>query len=342
MTVTIAVDGMGGDFAPKEAVAGAVLAARHLSRCQVILVGREAELRAELATHTAAPEIPIAHAPDVIGMQDHPTEAVKALPGASINVGLGLVKAGQAQAFVTAGNTGATMAAALLTLGRVRGIARPALGLVYATPSGKRKLIIDVGANADCRPAHLVQFAFMGSAFMERRYGVQAPLVGLLSIGEEDTKGNQLTLDVNAALRESTLNFHGNVEANDILRDSVDVTVCDGFTGNVVLKCVEGVSETLFGEIRRAATARPWNRLAGLLLRPELRRVRARLDYTEYGGVQLLGVEGVTVISHGRSNARAVFNAIRAARDASQSGVLEVLREVGADMPARRLARDAD
>jgi len=173
---------------------------------------------------------------------------------------------------------------------------------------------------------------------MERRYGIERPKVGLLSIGEEDSKGNQLTVEANAFLRESGLNFAGNVEGKDILRDNVDVTVCDGFSGNVMLKTIEGVAETLFSEIRRAATARPWNRLAGLILRPELRRVRDRLDYSEYGGVQLLGVEGVTVISHGRSNARAVFNAVRAARDASQSGVLEVIREVGATMPARKLS----
>jgi glycerol-3-phosphate acyltransferase PlsX len=182
----------------------------------------------------------------------------------------------------------------------------------------------------------------MGAAFMERRYGITRPQVGLLSIGEEDSKGNQLTVEVNAYLRTCDLNFAGNVEGNDVLRDSVDVTVCDGFSGNVMLKTVEGVAETLFTEIRRAATAKPWNRLAGLVLKPELRRVRDRLDYTEYGGVQLVGVEGVVVISHGRSNARAVFNAIRAARDASESGVLEVMRDVGASMPGKAIAREAD
>jgi glycerol-3-phosphate acyltransferase PlsX len=337
MTVRVVVDAMGGDFAPKEAVGGAVLAARHLSRCEVILVGQQAAIEAELAGVKDPPPIRVVAAEDVIGMNEHATDAVRARPGASINVGLRLVKAGEAEAFVTAGNTGATMAAALLTLGRVRGISRPALGLVYATLSGKRKFWVDVGANADCRPVHLVQFAYMGAAFMERRYGIERPKVGLLSIGEEDSKGNQLTIEVNELLRESGLNFVGNVEGNDILRDTVDVTVCDGFSGNVMLKTVEGVAETLFSEIRRAATAKPWNRLAGLVLRPELRRVRDRLDYSEYGGVQLVGVEGVTVISHGRSNARAVFNAVRAARDASQSGVLEVMREVGSEMRSRRL-----
>ena len=342
MTSRIVVDAMGGDFAPREAVAGAVLAATHLSRCDVILVGRETEIRAELEAHAAAPAMRIVHAGDVIDMHDNATDAVRAMPQASINVGLQLVKRGEADGFVTAGNTGAAMAAALLTLGRIRGISRPALGLVYATASGKRKFLLDVGANADCRPSHLVQFAYMGAAFMERRYGIERPLVGLLSIGEESSKGNQLTVEVNEYLRNCDLNFAGNVEGTDVLRDTVDVTVCDGFTGNVMLKTVEGVAETLFSEIRRAAGAKPWNRLAGLVLKPELRRVRDRLDYSEYGGVQLVGVDGAVVISHGRSNARAVFNAIRAARDASHSGVIDVLREVGASMPGKSLAREIE
>jgi glycerol-3-phosphate acyltransferase PlsX len=337
VNVRVVVDAMGGDFAPKEAVAGAVLAAKHLSRCEIILVGRESEVEPELATHKDPPQLRIVHAPDVIGMKDNATDAVRALPGASINVGLKLVKAGEADAFVTAGNTGATMAAAMLTLGRVRGISRPALGLPYATLSGRRKFLIDVGANADCRPGHLVQFAFMGAAFMERRYGVERPEVGLLSIGEEDSKGNLMTIEVNQMLRTCQLNFVGNVESKDILRDSSHIMVSDGFAGNVMLKTVEGVAESLFGEIRRAATSTPWNRLAALVLRPELRRVRDRLDYTEYGGVQLVGVEGVAVISHGRSNARAVFSAVRAARDAVQTGVVDVIREVGETMPGRRL-----
>lgn len=335
MSVRVVVDAMGGDFAPAEAVAGAALAARRLSDCEVILVGRAAEIEAELKALRERPPLRVVDAPDVIGMHDHAADAAKNLPGASINVGLRMMKAGEAEAFVTAGNTGATMACALLTLGRVRGISRPALGLVHSTPSGKRKMLIDVGANADCRDVHLVQFAHMGAAFMQRRFHIEKPKVGLLSIGSEDSKGNQLTLEVHAALKASSLNFVGNVEGNDILRDTVDVTVCDGFSGNLVLKAVEGVAETLFGEIRRAATARPWNRIAGAMLKPELKRVRDRLDYTEHGGVQLLGVEGVVVIGHGRSNARAIASLARAGRDAVRSGVVETIREIAKEMPAR-------
>lgn len=339
MTTKVVLDAMGGDDAPGPIIEGAVAAARNLKRCEVLLVGPEAAIRQSLARFPGAPPIAVVHAPDVIGMDDHATGTIRTLPGASINVGLRLVKSGDAHAFVTAGNTGATMAAALLTLGRVRGISRPALALAYSTPTGKRKLLLDVGANADCRPLHLIQFAHMGSAFMRGRFSLERPAIGLLSVGEEDTKGNALAIEVNAALRAGSLNFFGNVEGNDILRDTVDVTVCDGFSGNVVLKTVEGVAETLFNEIRRAATAKPWNRIAGLMLKPELRKVRDRLDYSEYGGAQLLGVEGITVISHGRSNARAIFNAVRAARDAHEAKALDLIREVGAAMPARKLDR---
>ncbi|MGD9934821.1 MAG: phosphate acyltransferase PlsX [Dehalococcoidia bacterium] len=342
MTTRVVLDAMGGDDAPGPVIEGAVAAARNLKRCQVVLVGPEQTIRESLARVPNAPQIEILHAADVIGMHDHATDTIRARPEASINVGLRLVKSGDAHAFVTAGNTGATMAAALLTLGRVRGISRPALALVYSTPTGKRKLLLDVGANADCRPLHLIQFAHMGSAFMRGRFTLQSPAVGLLSIGEEDSKGNAVTIEVNEALRASQLNFVGNVEGNDILRDTVDITVCDGFAGNILLKTVEGVAETLFAEIRKAATAKPWNRIAGLMLKPELRKVRDRLDYSEYGGAQLLGVEGIVVISHGRSNARAIFNAVRAARDAHEAGALGLIREVGATMPARKLDRAED
>ncbi|MEZ4479747.1 MAG: phosphate acyltransferase PlsX [Dehalococcoidia bacterium] len=339
MTTRIVLDAMGGDDAPGPVIEGAVAAARNLKRCEVVLVGPEPTIRESLACFPDAPDVTVVHAPDVIGMHDHATDTIRSRPDASINVGLRLVKSGDAHAFVTAGNTGATMAAALLTLGRVRGISRPALAIVYSTPTGKRKLLLDVGANADCRPLHLIQFAHMGSAFMRGRFSLPQPSVGLLSIGEEDSKGNAVTVEVNQALRAGQLNFAGNVEGNDILRDTVDVTVCDGFAGNILLKTVEGVAESLFAEIRKAATAKPWNRIAGLMLKPELRRVRDRLDYSEHGGAQLLGVEGIAIISHGRSNARAIFSAVRAARDAHESGALELIREVGATMPARKLDR---
>jgi glycerol-3-phosphate acyltransferase PlsX len=335
MTTRIAVDAMGGDQAPHEVVAGALMAAGTLG-AELILVGQTDAIRHELRGVGEVPGLRIVAAEDVIEMEEHPTEAVRAKPGASLNVGLELVKHGEADAFVTAGNTGATMAAALLRLGRVRGIARPALGLVYSSIDGRETIIIDVGANADCRPIHLVQFAYMAAAYMERMFGVRRPRVALLSIGEEDSKGDQLAIEVNTALHASRLNFVGNVEGKDLLRAPADVIVTDGFTGNVVLKTVEGIVETLFLEVRKAVELTPWNRAAGLILQSELRKVRRQLDYTEYGGAQLLGVDGVTVIAHGRSNARAVFSAIRAARDAVERGVLEVVREVAAEIPAKR------
>lgn len=333
MNPRIVVDAMGGDNAPHEIVAGTLMAVGTLG-VDLILVGNEAALREQLAGTNDIATLRIVHAPNVIPMDEHPTEAVKD-HGSSIHVGLQLVKAGEADAFVTAGNTGATMADAILTLGRVKGISRPALATIFPGSEGGLSMLLDIGANADSRPLHLVQFAHMGAAYMSRMFGVERPRVGLVSIGEEDSKGSQLVLEVNAALRASNLNFVGNIEGRDLTRGIVDVAVMDGFTGNVVLKTAEGMAELLFGELRRAVELTPWNKAAGLVLMSELRKVRYRLDYTEYGGAQLLGVDGVTVIGHGRSNARAIFNAIRAARDAVANGVIGVMHEVAREVPSR-------
>lgn len=335
MTARIVVDAMGGDNAPQEIVAGALMAVGGLG-VELTLVGRLDAIRAEMEGTTEIPGLRIVEAPDVIEMDEHPTDAVRAKPDSSINVGLRLVKNGEADAFVTAGNTGAAMTAALLTLGRIRGIGRPALGTVFPTADNRVTMLLDVGANADCRPIHLIQFAYMGAAYMERAFGIAQPRVGLISIGEEDSKGNQLTIEVNEALRASRLNFIGNVEGKDLTKGVCDVVVMDGFTGNVVLKTAEGMAELMFGELRKAVELTPWNRAAGLLLMSELRKVKRRLDYTEYGGAQLLGVDGVTVIGHGRSNARAIFSAIRAARDAVDNRVLDTLREVAKEIPAKK------
>ena len=239
MTARIVVDAMGGDNAPGEILAGALMAAGGLG-VELILVGRKAAIEAELEG-AQAKNLKIIDAADVIEMDEHPTEAVKNKPESSINVGMRMVKSGQADAFVTAGNTGASMAAAMLTLGRIKGIGRPALATIFPTGEGRLTMLLDVGANADCRPIHLLQFAYMGAAYMERMFKVQNPKVGLLSIGEEDSKGNQLTVEVNQALRASRLNFMGNVEGKDLTRGVCDVAVMDGFTGNVVLKTAESV-----------------------------------------------------------------------------------------------------
>lgn len=334
MTPRIVLDAMGGDNAPGEIVAGAMMAIGTLG-ADIILVGDTDAIRAEMQGTGEVKGLRIVHASEVIGMDEHATESVKARPDSSINVGLRLVKAGEADAFVTAGNTGATMAAALLTLGRIKGISRPALATIFPTGAGRLTMLLDVGANADCRPIHLLQFGYMGSAYMERMFGVERPQVGLLSIGEEDSKGNQLTIEVNQALRQSRLNFIGNVEGKDLTKGVCDVAVMDGFTGNVVLKTAEGMAEMMFSELRKAVELTPWNKAAGLILMSELKKVKRRLDYAEYGGAQLVGVDGVTVIGHGRSNARAIFSAIRAARDAVQNNVMERLREVGQEIPAK-------
>ncbi len=335
MTARIVVDAMGGDNAPGEIVAGALMAVGGLG-VEVTLVGQTAAIRHEMQGTTEVKGLKIVEAPDIIEMDEHPTDAVKVKPNSSINVGIRLVKEGKADAFVTAGNTGASMAAALLTLGRIKGIGRPALATIFPTGEGRLTMLLDVGANAECRPIHLVQFAYMGAAYMERMFGVSSPKVGLLSIGEEDTKGNQLTIDVNQALRASRLNFIGNVEGKDLTRGACDVAVMDGFTGNVVLKTAEGIAELMFTEIRKAVELTPWNKAAGLVLMSELRKVKRRLDYAEYGGAQLVGVDGIVVIGHGRSNARAVFSAIRAARDAVNNKVLDTLRDVAKEIPARK------
>jgi len=335
MTVRVVVDAMGGDNAPDEIVDGALMAVGGLG-VELILIGQSDVIRQELKGTTESAGLRIVHAPDVIEMDEHATDAVKAKPESSIVAGLRMVKNGEADAFVTAGNTGAAMAAALLTLGRIRGIGRPALATIFPSGDNHLTMLLDVGANADCRPIHLVQFAHMGSAYMQRMFGIAKPRVGLLSIGEEDSKGSQLTIEVNRELRKSSLEFIGNVEGKDLTRGVADVVVMDGFTGNVVIKTAEGMAELLFSELRKAVELTPWNRAAGLVLMSELRKVRHRLDYAEYGGAQLLGVDGVTVIGHGRSNARAVFSAIRAARDAVQNGIIENLREIAREVPSKR------
>ena len=324
---------MGGDHGPAEVVKGALLAARRLD-VQVLLVGRLEEVQPQI--EEMPDNVDLVDARDVIGMADK-IDAVKARPDASINVGMNLVKEGDADAFVTAGNTGATLAAALLRLGRIPGIARPALGMVVATSDKGPTMILDVGANADSRPAHLVQYAHMGGAVMELSHGIHAPRIGLVSIGEEDSKGNQLIIEVNRALRSSDLNFVGNIEAGQIPHHVADVAVMDGFTGNIFIKTVEGVAELFFDELKRAVKLTPWNLIAGMLLRPELRKSQRRLDYAEYGGAQLLGVDGVVFISHGRSDARAILGGIRAAGEAVQNGVLAQMHEIAERVPARGL-----
>ena len=324
----IALDAMGGDHAPDAAVRGGVEAARAFG-IEVALVGIPEVVQRALAPLGRAPDgVSIVPATDVITMEEHGATAARQKRDASINVGLREVKAGRAAAFVSAGNTGGVMAAAVLGLGRVRGIERPALAALLPAGGGRRRvLLLDVGANAEVKPEYLVQFAEMGQAYAQRALGLPAPRVALLSIGEEASKGDQLVQEAHAALAaRKRLNFIGNVEGKDIPRGVADVIVTDGFTGNVAIKAAEGVADFIMEELRAALTSRLRYRLAAAVLLPALRGLRERLDYKEYGGAPLLGVQGVVIVAHGRSDARAVANAVRAARDAVAGDVVGAIR----------------
>jgi len=318
---------MGGDHAPAETVQGALLAVRETD-VEVALVGLPDVLEAELARHSHGsppPLVSVVPASEVVGMHEPPAQAVRQKHHSSISEALRLVKAGKASAMVSAGNTGAVVASALLMLGRLGGIERPALSAYF--PAGKHGVLaLDVGANADCKPSYLVQFAHMGSVYMQRVHAVKRPRVGLLSIGEEEGKGNALTREVYERLQRSPLNFVGNVEGKEILSGDVEVVVSDGFTGNVAVKMCEGMAEFMFRELREAVRGRLRYRLGALLMVDALRGMRRRLDYAEYGGVPLLGVDGVVIICHGRSHAHAIKNAIRTAKEAAVSGMQEAIQ----------------
>ncbi|MEX2158415.1 MAG: phosphate acyltransferase PlsX [Dehalococcoidia bacterium] len=322
----IALDAMGGDLAPKEPIKGALLANRELDM-QIALVGSSELIRQELSHHGPVPSgIEIVEASEAIGMEETPVQAVRQKKDASINVAMGLVKRGTASAVVSAGNTGAVMASALLNLGRVPGIERPAIGTI-APYTEKGILVLDVGANADCKPSYLIQFAQMGSLYMEKVAGIERPRVGLLNIGEEPSKGNELTQEVFEQLSRGNLNFVGNIEPDRVHRGLAEVIVTDGFTGNIAVKVTEGTADFIFGELRTAITSKLHYKLAGLVMRPALLAMRRRLDYSEYGGAPLLGVNGVVTIAHGRADDNAMKNALRLARHVVESGMLQTLRD---------------
>jgi glycerol-3-phosphate acyltransferase PlsX len=328
--VYVALDAMGGDNAPGEIVLGALQAAREYDM-GVYLVGREDAIRAELARHdTRGLDLPIVHTDEVIEMDEHPANAVRRKKNASMTLALQLVRDGKALGAVSAGNSGAMMAASLFTLKRVAGVERPALGGIMPTRDAPC-LVIDLGANTDCKPEYLQQFAVMGSIYMQRIFKVSAPRVGLLANGEEESKGNALVVETHALLKANAatldLNFIGNIEGRDIPAGAVDVVVCDGFVGNVTLKLSEGLAETLLGLIRAQMTSSLLNKLAAAILLPGLRKTFRRLDYAEYGGVPLLGVNGSSIVSHGRSNAKAIKNALRVARQTAETGVTSAIAE---------------
>ncbi|HLW48766.1 MAG TPA: phosphate acyltransferase PlsX [bacterium] len=320
----VALDAMGGDHAPREIVAGAAEAVRDLG-IEVVLVGPEARLREETRGGPPTGRLRIVDAPEVIGMAEAPAMALRRKRRSSIAVALDLVRRGDADAMVSAGNTGAVMTAALLTLRPIEGIDRPAIAAVLPTQRG-RALMLDAGANVDCRPKHLLQFAVMGSVYAQRVMGVQAPRVGLLSNGEEDTKGNELVIRAAELLRRSGLRFIGNVEGRGVFAGDVDVVVCDGFVGNAVLKFGEGLALGIFSLLREELSRGLLVRLGVALARPRLRALAQRLDHTEYGGAPLLGVDGICIVSHGSSKARAVRNAIALAAESVRSRMVDAIR----------------
>lgn len=308
----IALDAMGGDHAPAVTVAGAIDAARS-STHQIILVGKEDILAAELKKHASVPEtISITHASEVVSMDESPAQAVRQKRDSSLAVCSRLVADGKADACASAGNSGAAMASALLYLRRIPGVVRPAIMTVFPTLTG-RCAILDVGANTDCKPKNLVQFALMGSTYFQDVFSVAKPRVGLLSIGEEQTKGNELVLETHELLKKTQLNFIGNVEGCDIAKGTADVIVCDGFVGNIVLKFGEGVAEMILKLVKDELKAHPFAWAALPFLWPVMKDIKKKMDYSEYGGALLLGVDGVCVISHGKSNAKAIKNSILAA-----------------------------
>ena len=319
----IAVDAMGGDNAPGAIVDGAVRAAREL-QVGIVLVGRVAELTTELQRAAGGDPtggaVTIVDATEVVGMDEHPANAVRAKRDSSIVRACQLVADGHAAAVVSAGNSGAALTAALFTVRRIRGVARPAIGTVLPSASGEC-FVLDVGANTDCRPEWLAQFAVMGSVYADRMMGVERPRVALLSNGEEEGKGSALVQAARPLLAAAPIHFTGNVEGKDLFRGTADVVVTDGFTGNVALKTAEGVAEFLFAAISTQARASLQGKLGGALLKPKLRPIRDRVDYRKTGGALLLGVDGEVVIAHGRSDAEAIVNAIRVARDAASRDV---------------------
>ena len=316
MPSVIALDAMGSDRKPKPEIEGAIQAARHYD-VRVLLVGPEAPLRAELERHPGAGELPIeiVHASEVITMEDKAVQAVRAKRDSSIRVGLRLVRDGQAAGFVTAGNTGAAMATAKMVLGGIPGVDRPALAAVFPTVHGKAAALLDVGANVDCTAQNLEQFAVMGEIYYRTMFGVQRPRVGLLSIGEEEGKGNDLTKETFQLLKQLRLNFVGNVEGRDLYGGEVDVIVADGFVGNVALKISEGVANLVRYTLKESLKATITRQVGYLLSRSAFADFKKRLDHTEYGGAPLLGVKGVCLITHGSSNANAIKNAIRVAAE---------------------------
>jgi glycerol-3-phosphate acyltransferase PlsX len=322
----IAIDAMGGDHAPAQPVAGAILAARELG-VPIRLVGRSSDIEAELSRHriTGLP-IEVVHASEIVGMDESPVTAFRRKKDSSLHRGAGMLRDGATQAFVSAGNTGAVMTTVKMLCGLLEGVERPALCAVVPNLSGP-SVWLDVGANVDCRPVHLVQFAVMGHLYAREVLGLTSPRIGILSVGQEESKGNEVTREAFKALKEMPLNFIGNVEGRDIFNGKADVIVCDGFIGNVALKAVESAVEAVMHFMKDEISKSLMAKAGYVLARPALRNFRRKVDHVEYGGVPLLGVKGTAIVSHGGSSAVAIRNAVRVALDFNRHRVNDRIHE---------------
>lgn len=325
LTELIALDAMGGDHAPEQTCKGAVEALKEITS-SILLIGDEAKIATELAKYDyEKSRIRILHTSQVVENEDKPVKAIKEKKDSSMVVGMELLKKGDVDALVSAGNTGALLAGGLLKVGRIKGIDRPALASVYPTSKGIA-ILIDAGANADCKPLNLVQFGMMGSIYANSILGIEKPRVGIVNIGSEEGKGNMLTQDSYVEMKSAPYHFIGNVEARDIPLGAVDVIVCDGFTGNVILKLSEGVVKSFGDLLKDAIMSSGLAKLGGLLIKGALVKMKKRLDYTEYGGAPFLGVNGLLVKAHGSSNSKAFKNAIKYAELCAKNKVVDNIK----------------
>lgn len=347
MPITIAVDAMGSDKAPVPEIEGALQAARHYD-VRVLLVGKQDVVRDHLGSHASSSRLPVevVHASEVISMHDKAAQAVRSKRDSSMRVGLRLVREGKADAFFSAGNTGAVMATAKMVLGTLPGVDRPALATIFPTEKRTASILLDVGANVDCKPENLQQFAIMGEVYFRTIFGgkfatARNPRVGILSIGEEETKGNELTRESFKLLKQLPLNFIGNVEGRDLFNGHADVLVCDGFVGNVALKITEGVVKTVREMLKESLQQTIARQVGFLLSRQAFVDFKKRLDYSEYGGAPLLGTKGVVFIGHGSSNANAIKNAVRVAAEYVEHNVNSAIsREIA--LASERMTNGAE
>lgn len=338
----VALDAMGGDFAPAVTVEGAAETVSESEDIEIILVGDEPALRKELAgKRYPSGRLEIRHSSQVVGMDEPALVAVRKKKDSSIKRAVELLKSGEADAVVSAGHSGVAMALSLLMLGTSQGVDRPAIATIMPTLKGP-VVLLDVGANVDCTPENLFQFALMGDAYCRAMFGIPEPKIALLSIGEEDTKGNVVTKEAFRLIRDSGVNFIGNMEGKDIFTGNADVVVCDGFVGNIVLKTSEGLAEAIMKMLKREIADVATGRIGYLLMKPALRNFKKKTDYDEYGGAPLLGISGTCIISHGRSSAKAIRNAIKVASEFSRKRVFEAIaqeiRTVYSGTPGRETA----